>query len=304
MLKDKILCLKKQKNAVILAHYYTIPEVQDIADFVGDSLALSQQAAKTQADIILFAGVHFMAETAKILNPTKKVLLPSLDAGCSLADSCPPDEFANFLKNHPNHTVLSYINCSASIKMLSDIIVTSGNALKIVNSLPQNEPIVFAPDRNLGAYINETTHRKMILWNGACHVHDQLTAEQIFTLKKQHPEAKVLAHPECKGTVLALADFVGSTAAMLNFTSTDPDHAYIIATETGILYEMKKKNPSKQFYVVNAFDSCNCNDCEFMKQNTLTKILSALESEQPEILLDNNTMEKAKKPILKMLELS
>ena len=304
MIQDKILSLKKAKNAIILAHYYTIPEVQDIADCVGDSLALAQMAAATNADMILFAGVHFMAETAKILNPDKKVLIPDMNAGCSLADSCPADEFARFLENYPHHTVLSYINCSAAVKTLSDIIVTSGNALKIVNALPQDENIVFAPDRNLGAYINRQTGREMVLWNGVCHVHDQLTAEQVFAMKQQYPDAKVIAHPECKGVVLALADFVGSTAAMLQFVTADAHHSYIVATETGILYEMQKSNPQKTFYVVNTMESCHCNDCEYMKKNTLENIYHTLLKEQPELLLDTETVKKAKNPILKMLEMS
>lgn len=303
-LKEKIAKLKQEKNAIILAHYYTIPEVQEVADFVGDSLALAQNAASTQADIILFAGVHFMAETAKILNPKKKVLIPDMSAGCSLADSCPAVGFEAFLKQYPDHTVLSYINCTAEVKALTDIIVTSGNALKIVNSLPKDEKIVFAPDRNLGSYINNETGREMVLWNGACHVHDQLTTEQVFALKSQYPEAKMIAHPECRGPVLALADFVGSTAAMLNFVSTDSNKSYIVATETGILYEMKKRNPDKIFHVVNTAESCQCNDCEYMKKNTLENIYQALQNEEPELILDDKIINKAKKSILKMLELS
>ena len=304
MLKDDILSLKKGKNAVILAHYYTIPEVQDIADCVGDSLALAQYAHAVNADIILFAGVHFMAETAKILNQNKKVLIPDMSAGCSLADSCPAEEFEAFLQNYPYHTVLSYINCSASVKAMSDIIVTSGNALKIVNALPEEEKIVFAPDRNLGAFINQKTGRNMVLWDGACHVHDQLTAEQIFKLKGEHPEAKVIAHPECKGTVLALADFVGSTAAMLRFVSTDTHNSYIVATETGILYEMRKNNPQKQFFIVNYSESCHCNDCEYMKKNNLENIYQALLTEEPELILDEKLIESARKSILRMLSMS
>jgi quinolinate synthase len=303
-MKNKILELKKAKNAIILAHYYTIPEVQDIADFVGDSLALAREAANTNADLIVFAGVHFMAETAKILNPNKKVVIPDLQAGCSLADSCPAEQLKPFLSQYPDHLVLSYINCSAEVKALSDIIVTSGNALKIVQSLPENQKIVFTPDRNLGAYINKELNREMILWDGACHVHDQLTADEVFKLKKQYPEAKVLAHPECKATILALADFVGSTAAMLKYTQEDSNDAYIVATETGILYEMQKRNPQKKFYVVNSSETCSCNDCEYMKLNSLSKIYAALSTETPEIILDPSLMEKAKKPILRMLDLS
>lgn len=303
-MKNKIEELKKKKNAIILAHYYTRPEVQDVADYVGDSLGLSQKAASANADIILFAGVHFMAETAKILNPGKKVLIPDLAAGCSLADNCPADEFADFLKRYPDYLVLSYINCSAKVKTLSDIIVTSGNALKIVNSLPQEAKIVFAPDRNLGAYINKELNRKMVLWDGACHVHDRLTAEFVFNLKQRYPDAKVLAHPECQGTVLALADFVGSTTAMINFVAKDKHTSYIVATETGILYEMQKNNPNTIFHVVNSSETCNCNDCDYMKYNTLEGIYQALLTEQPELLLDEETMIAARKPILKMLELS
>jgi len=304
MMKAQIEELKKQKNAIILAHYYTLPEVQDLADFVGDSLALSKQAAETDADIILFAGVHFMAETAKILSPHKKVLIPDIEAGCSLADSCPAEELAQFLHNYPDHTVLSYINCSAKVKTLSDIIVTSGNALKIVNSLPKNEKIVFTPDRNLGAYINKETGREMVVWNGACHVHDQLTADEVFNLKVEYPNAKVMAHPECKATVLALADFIGSTAAMLNYAKNDPSSEFIVATETGILYEMQKQNPSKTFYVVNNPETCACNDCQYMKLNTPEKIYHTLLSESPEIILDDDIMQKALKPIQRMLYLS
>ena len=304
MIKEDILKLKEAKNAVILAHYYTVPEVQEIADFVGDSLFLAQKAHTTDASIILFAGVHFMAETAKILNEEKKVIIPDLSAGCSLADSCPADELAAFLQQYHDHTVLSYINCSAAVKTLSDIIVTSGNALKIVEALPKEEKIVFAPDCNLGAFINRETGREMVLWNGACHVHDQLTADQIFQLKSKHPEAKVIAHPECKGTVLALADFVGSTAAMLNFVSTDNHQSFIVATETGIIYEMEKRNPQKKFYVVNSLESCSCNDCEYMKKNNLENIYQALLTETPELILDKSVMEAARKPILRMLSMS
>lgn len=303
-IQDKIIELKKAKNAVILAHYYTVPEVQDIADFVGDSLALARNASTTSADIILFAGVHFMAETAKILNKNKKVIIPDLAAGCSLADSCPADEFEKFLLNYPDHTVISYINCSARVKALSDIIVTSGNAMRIVQALPPDEKIVFAPDRNLGAYINAETGRNMVLWQGACHVHDQLHADKVFSLKQEHPHATVIAHPECKGTVLALADFVGSTAAMLDYVTHNPFDEYIVATETGILYEMQKRNPGKTFYIVNSADSCNCNDCEYMKMNNLSNIYHSLKTETPEIILDENSMEMAKKPILRMLSMS
>jgi quinolinate synthase len=299
---SKIFHLKKAKNAIILAHYYTLPEVQDVADFVGDSLALSRQAANTEADIILFAGVHFMAETAKILSPQKKVLIPDIEACCSLADSCSTEQLELFLKDYPNHKVLSYINCSAKVKTISDIIVTSGNALKIVNALPKIEKIVFVPDRNLGTYINKETGRNMVLWNGACHVHDQLTADEVFIMKEKYPNAKVLAHPECKATVLALADFIGSTAAMLNFTKNDKSSEFIVATETGILYEMQKQNPSKRFFVVNNPETCACNNCEYMKLNTLEKIYHTLLTESPEIILEEEMISKALKPIQKMLE--
>jgi quinolinate synthase len=302
MIKKQLFNLKKEKNAIILAHYYTLPEVQEIADFVGDSLALSKQAAETNADIILFAGVHFMAETAKILSPQKKVLIPDMNAGCSLADSCSAEQLKLFLKDYPNYKVLSYINCSAEVKTLSDIIVTSGNALKIVSALPENEKIVFTPDRNLGAYINKETGREMVLWNGACHVHDQLTADEVYKLKENHPNAKVLAHPECKATVLALADFIGSTAAMINFVKKDTATEYIVATETGILHEMKKQNPVKQFYVVNNPKTCSCNDCEYMKLNTLEKIYQTLQTESPEITLSEDIIKTALAPIRKMLE--
>ena len=302
MLKNQILNLKKAKNAIILAHYYTVPEVQDVADFVGDSLALSKYAADTDADIILFAGVYFMAETAKILSPKKTVLIPDKDAGCSLADSCAAEELEKFLKNYPQHKVISYINCSAKVKTISDIIVTSGNALKIVNALPKDEKIVFAPDRNLGAYINHETGREMVLWDGACHVHDQLTPEEIYRLKEKYPNAKVLAHPECKTTVLELADFTGSTAAMLTYTKQDTATEYIVATETGILYEMQKQNPTKHFYVANNPKTCSCNDCEYMKMNTLEKIYHTLQTESPEIILEDEIIEKALTPIQKMFE--
>ncbi len=303
-MKQKITELKKSKNGIILAHYYTIPEVQDVADFVGDSLALARAAAQTDADLICFAGVHFMAETAKILNPNKKVIIPDLDAGCSLADSCPADQLKPFLKNYPDHLVISYIDCSAEVKALSDIIVTSGNALKIVDSLPKDQKIVFTPDRNLGAYINHELKREMVLWDGACHVHDQLTADAVFQLKKQYPSATVMAHPECKSTVLALADFVGSTSAMLEYSTQSEHKEFIVATETGILYEMEKRNPNKKFYVVNSSETCSCNDCEYMKLNSLAKIYKALLNEEPELLLDHDLMEKAKLPIVKMLSLS
>ena len=308
-MENKIQSLKKGKNAIILAHYYTRPEVQKIADFVGDSLALSQKAATTDADIILFAGVHFMAETAKILNPTKKVLIPDLSAKCSLADSCPDEEFADFLKQYPNHTVLSYINCSAKVKALSDIIVTSGNALRIVNALPKDEKIVFAPDWNLGSYINRMTNREMVLWEGACHVHDQIQAQDVTHLHQFHPSALVIAHPECPEPVLQLADFVGSTAAMLKFVSNSDQKEFVVVTEKGILYELRKQNPDKKFYALSDADGsaggdCECANCQYMKFNTLENILSALETESPELILDESLMTAARKPIERMLSMS
>jgi quinolinate synthase len=303
-LRDEILSLKKQKNAVILAHFYQISEIQDIADFVEDSLGLSQKAAQTNADIIVFAGVHFMAETAKILNPDKKVLLPDLNAGCSLADSCPYDDFKKFIERYPDHKVISYINCSAEVKTLSDVICTSGNAVKIVNSFPKEQPLIFAPDRNLGDYINKLTGRNMILWDGSCKVHDQLSEEQIVLLKIENPDAKLIAHPECKASILALADFVGSTAAMLKFITEDTSKRYIVATESGILHQMKKIAPDKEFIIVASDKSCNCNDCEYMKLNTLPKLYQCLKDEKPEIILSADIIEKARKPILKMLEIS
>lgn len=296
--------LRRKKNAVILAHYYQIPEIQDIADFVGDSLALAQQAEKTKADIIVFAGVHFMAETAKILNPEKKVLIPDMNAGCSLADSCPADLFEEFLKKYPDHMVLSYVNCSAAVKTLSDIIVTSTNALKIVNQLPENQKIVFAPDKNLGAYINSVTGRNMILWDGSCHVHNQLKAEMVVNLKIQNPGIPLIAHPECQSVILEMADFIGSTQALLNFTISDINKKYIVATEGGIIHQMKKYSPEKEFIVVPADKSCNCNDCEYMKLNTIEKIEEVLQNETNEITLSDDVIKKALKPLKKMLEMS
>ena len=277
--------LRSQKNAVILAHYYQIPEIQDIADFIGDSLALSQQAASTNADMIVFAGVHFMAETAKILSPKKKVVLPDLLAGCSLADSCPPDSFSAFLKNYPEHKVISYINCSAAIKTMSDVICTSSNAVKIVESFPKDQPLIFAPDKNLGAYINGITGRNMVLWNGSCQVHDLIASEKVIELKLQYPDAKLIAHPECKGPVLVLADFIGSTTALLEYTRTNKASKFIVATETGIIHQMKKDSPEKEFFIVPADENCACNDCPYMKLNTIEKIYSCLKNEKPEILL-------------------
>ncbi|MEI6695743.1 MAG: quinolinate synthase NadA [Bacteroidota bacterium] len=302
--KKEILAIKKQKNAVILAHYYQIPEIQDIADYVGDSLGLSQQASQTDADIIVFAGVHFMAETAKILNPSKKVVLPDLKAGCSLADSCQPEDFKEFLKKHPQHTVISYINCSAAIKCMSDIICTSGNAVQIVNSLPTDEKIIFAPDKNLGAYINTMSGRNMLLWDGVCEVHNILKKEKIIELKINNPDAQLIAHPECDAAVLELADFIGSTNALLVFTKKSEASKFIVATETGILHQMKKESPTKEFIIVPADETCSCNDCPYMKLNTMEKLYLAMKSEQPEIILPNDIIEQAKKPIIRMLDIS
>jgi len=301
---EQIIRLKHKKNAILLAHYYQIPEIQEIADFVGDSLALSQQAYKTKADIIVFAGVHFMAETAKILNPEKKVVIPDLKAGCSLADSCPAEEFKKFIKKYPDHIVVSYINCSAEIKALSDVICTSGNAVKIVESFSKKQKIIFAPDKNLGGYVNSITGRNMVLWDGTCEVHDVLKAEVIIKMKIDHPDAKLIAHPECKAVILAMADYIGSTTALLNFTKKDPANKFIVATETGIIYQMKKLSPEKEFFIVPTDETCSCNDCPYMKLNTLPKLLRCIENETPEIKLTPELIEKARKPILRMLELS
>ncbi|RUT77628.1 quinolinate synthase NadA [Ancylomarina longa] len=303
-MRDKVLQLAKEKNAVILAHYYQTPDIQEIADFKGDSLALAQKATEIDADIILFAGVHFMAETAKILNPTRKVLLPDLAAGCSLAESCPADDFAKFKEMHPDHIVISYINCTAEIKTLSDVICTSGNAVQIVESFPREQKIIFAPDKNLGRYINEVTGRNMVLWDGTCEVHDILSAEKIIQMKIDNPDATLIAHPECPKPVLILADFIGSTTAMLNYTKNNASHKFIVATETGILHQMKKDSPNKEFLIVPADETCACNDCAYMKLNTMEKLYLALKNEQPEIILQEHIMINAKAPIIRMLELS
>jgi len=302
--REEIHKLKKDKNAVILAHYYQIAEIQDIADYVGDSLGLSQKAAESEADIIVFAGVHFMAETAKILSPSTKVLLPDLEAGCSLADSCPPDKFLAFKEKHKDHIVISYINCSAAIKTMSDVICTSGNAKQIVESFPEEQNIIFAPDKNLGGYINSISGRNMVLWDGTCEVHDILNTEAIINLKIEHPDAKLVAHPECKAQVLELADYVGSTTAMLNFTASDDAKKYIVATETGILHQMRKNSPEKEFIIVPTDETCSCNDCPYMKLNTMEKLYRCMLDEKPEIILDDNIIEMAKKPINKMLDIS
>lgn len=296
--------LKKTKNVIILAHYYQDADIQDIADYIGDSLGLAQQAEKTQADIILFAGVHFMAETAKILNPKTKVLIPDLKAGCSLADSCPPNEFTAFKAAHPDHIVLTYINCTADIKALSDVIVTSTNAVQIVESFPKDQKIIFAPDKNLGAYINKVTGRNMVLWNGSCMVHEIFSLEKLIKLKSQHPKALILAHPECEASILEYADFIGSTTAILNYSKKSEAQEFIVLTETGIIHQMQKASPTKTFIPAPPNNSCACNDCPHMKLNTLEKIYIALKYEQPELLMSDELIEKSKKPINKMLELS
>ena len=296
--------LKKEKNAVLLAHYYQEPDIQDVADYIGDSLGLAQQAEKTNADMIVFAGVHFMAETAKILNPSKKVVIPDLKAGCSLSDSCPPPLFKKFKEQHPDHVVVSYINCSAGIKALSDVICTSSNAKIIVESFSKDQPIIFAPDKNLGAYINKTTGRNMLLWNGACMVHEIFSLEKITRLKVRHPNAKLIAHPECEESVLRIADYIGSTTGLLKFTQTDTTQEYIVATETGILHQMMKANPGKTFIPAPPNNSCACNDCPHMKRNTLEKLYLCMKYELPEITMGEELRVKAKKPIERMLEIS
>lgn len=296
--------LKKEKNAVLLAHYYQEGDIQDVADFIGDSLGLAQEAAKTKAEIIVFAGVHFMAETAKIINPHKKVLLPDLNAGCSLADSCPADQFSAFKKKYPDHIVITYINCSAEIKALSDIICTSSNAEKIVRSLPDNQKIIFAPDKNLGRYISKQTGREMVLWDGSCMVHEIFSLEKITLLKAKYPDAKFIAHPECEENILGLADFIGSTTALLNFTKKDRTKIFIVGTETGILHQMEKESPEKTFIPAPPNNNCACNDCPHMKLNTLEKLYICLRDESPEITMSAKLIEQASKPIQRMLDLS
>ena len=296
--------LKKEKNAVILAHYYQEPDIQDVADYIGDSLGLAQNAATTTADIIVFAGVHFMAETAKILNPEKKVLLPDLKAGCSLSDSAPPPLFKAFKDKHPDHLVITYINCSAGMKALSDIICTSSNAQKIVESLPEDQKIIFAPDKNLGAFINKVTGRNMLLWNGACMVHEIFSLEKITKLKIRHPKAKLLAHPECEEPILAIADYVGSTTGILKYSQTDSSQEYIVATESGILHQMEKASPQKTFIPAPPNNACACNDCPYMKLNTLEKLYLCLKYEIPEIDMEESLRLAAKKPMDRMLEIS
>jgi quinolinate synthase len=302
---SEIKRIKEEKNAIILAHYYQTDDIQDIADFVGDSLALSQKAASNNADIILFAGVRFMAETAKILSPEKKVLLPDLNAGCSLADSCKAKDFKKFIKDNPGRTIISYVNTTAEIKALSDIICTSSNAVNIVNSLPPEEKIIFAPDRNLGNYVLNQTGRDIVVWNGTCHVHEEFSLEAILKLKEENPGAKVIVHPECELPVRMIADFIGSTAALLKFTKDDDGNCYIIATEPGIIHQMKKENPDKIYIPAPPRDStCGCNECNFMKLITIEKIYNCLKSEKPEIKVNKNLIYKAQKPIKRMLEIS
>lgn len=296
--------IKRKKNAIILAHYYQEPDIQDVADFIGDSLGLAQMAEKTTADIIVFAGVHFMAETAKILNPSKKVLLPDLNAGCSLSDSAPPALFKLFKDKHPDHLVITYINCSAGIKALSDIICTSSNAETIIKSLPKDQKIIFAPDKNLGAYLNKKTGRNMVLWNGACMVHEIFSLEKIIKLTIRHPKAKLIAHPECEDSILAIADYIGSTTGLLKYTQQSTSNEFIIATETGILHQMQKDNPKKVFIPAPPNNSCACNDCPHMKLNTLEKIYLCMEYELPELIIEESLRLAAKKPIDRMLSIS
>jgi len=304
-LVSEIERLKKEKNAVIMAHYYQNNDIQNIADFLGDSLALAKQAAKTDADIIVLCGVYFMGETAKILSPQKKVLIPDAEAGCSLADSCPADDFKAFIEAHPDHRVISYVNTSASVKALTDVVVTSTNAIAIVSSFPANEKIIFGPDRNLGNYINELTGRNMLLWDGACHVHEKVSIRKLIELKKSHPLAKIIAHPECKKAVLTLADFIGSTASLIKYVQKSENHEFIVVTESGVLHEMKKTCPEKIFIPAPPDDStCACNECSFMRLNTLEKLYNCLVYERPSIEIPEEIRIKAEIPILKMLELS
>lgn len=303
-LVEEIKKLKKEKNAVILAHYYQEVEIQDLADYIGDSLGLSQQAATTDADVIVFAGVHFMAETAKILSPTKKVLLPDLKAGCSLSDSCPPHLFAKFKAQYPDHLVITYVNCTAELKALSDIVCTSSNAVQIVESLPADQKIIFGPDRNLGDYVKKKTGRDLVLWNGACMVHEIFSREKIEKLRADNPGSKFIAHPECEEHILAEADYIGSTSGMLKFTMEDSCETFIVATESGILHQMQKASPTKKFIPAPPNNSCACNDCPHMKLNTLEKLYNCLKYDQPEITLNQDIIDRAKKPIERMLEIS
>ncbi|MFZ4729356.1 MAG: quinolinate synthase NadA [Pseudanabaena sp.] len=296
--------LKKDLNAVILAHYYQDPDLQDIADYIGDSLGLSQAAVNCQADVIVFLGVHFMAETAKILNPNKLVLLPDLEAGCSLADSCPPDRFAKFKAEHPDHMVISYINCSADIKALSDIICTSANAVAIVNQIPKDQPIIFAPDRNLGRYVIEQSGRDMLLWDGACIVHEIFSERKLVQLKLSHPEADIIAHPECEANVLRHADFIGSTTGLLKYVQKSDRQEFIVVTESGVIHQMQKASPTKKFIPAPPNSNCACNECPYMRLNTLEKVYLAMKNRSPEIILDESIRQAALKPMLRMLEMS
>lgn len=298
--------LRKEKNAVILAHYYQFPEIQDIADYVGDSLGLAQQAASTDADMIVFAGVHFMGETAKILSPDKKVVIPDLNAGCSLADSCPPDKFSEFLKQHPDHIVVTYVNCSAEIKTMSDIVCTSSNAEKIINSIPQDKPIIFAPDVNLGKYLMKATGREMLLWDGACMVHEAFSIDKLLAAHKKHPKAKIIAHPESESHILKVASYIGSTSKLIDFVKNDPADEFIVATEAGILHQMSREVPHKKIIAAPAYEEnkCSCSECGFMKMNTLQKLYLCMKYEAPEIILSDHIIKNALKPIQRMLELS
>ncbi len=301
---DEIEKLKKEKNAVVLAHYYQEPDIQDIADYIGDSLGLSQKAAETNADVIVFAGVHFMAETAKILSPEKKVLLPDLKAGCSLSDSCPPHLFAKFKEKYPDHLVITYVNCSAELKALSDIVCTSANAVQIVNSLPKDQKIIFGPDKNLGAYVAKKTGRDLVLWNGACMVHEIFSIQRINKLKERHPEAKFIAHPECEDVILSMADYIGSTTGLLKYSINSDAKEFIVATESGIIHQMEKANPGKVFIPAPPNNACACNDCPHMKRNTLEKLYLCLKNGLPEVDVPMHVVEKARLPIERMLEIS
>ena len=301
---EEINKLKKEKNAVILAHYYQEPDIQDIADYIGDSLGLSQEAAKTNADIIVFAGVHFMAETAKILSPKKTVLLPDLKAGCSLADSCPPHLFKKFKEKYPDHLVITYVNCTAELKALSDIVCTSTNAVQIVESLPKEQKIIFGPDKNLGAWVAKKTGRDLVLWNGACMVHEIYSREKITKLKERHPKAKFIAHPECEEAVLAMADYIGSTTGLLKYTINNDAQEFIVATESGIIHQMEIANPTKTFIPAPPNNNCACNDCPYMKRNTLEKLYLCLKNGLPEVTVPKNIITEARKPIERMLEIS
>ncbi|MGR3276091.1 quinolinate synthase NadA [Acaryochloris marina NIES-2412] len=296
--------LKKDLNAIVLAHYYQEPEIQDVADYLGDSLGLSRQAAETNAEVIVFAGVHFMAETAKILNPDKLVLLPDLDAGCSLADSCPPDQFAAFKAAHPDHLVISYINCTAEIKAMSDIICTSSNAVHIVNQIPADQPIIFAPDQNLGRYVMAETGRDLVLWEGSCIVHETFSERRLIELKTKHPQAEVIAHPECEATILRHASFIGSTTALLKYTQTSPLDTFIVATESGILHQMEKQAPGKQFIPAPPTGNCACNECPYMRLNTLEKLYVSMRDRKPEITMPEDIRQAALHPIQRMLDMS